>query len=64
MMNQKKQSKNDQVSSFMTFDEYGRPFLILREQTDREQISGLEVIKVSLSNKSIVSSLNEWKNQN
>ncbi|KAK7598364.1 hypothetical protein V9T40_006599 [Parthenolecanium corni] len=44
-MNARKPKKQDPVASYMTFDEYGRPFIILREQAEKEQISGLEVIK-------------------
>lgn len=45
-MTTKKTSRRDQFNSYMTFDEYGRPFIILKEQEEREQITGLEVIKV------------------
>lgn len=45
-MNARKPKKQDPVASFMTFDEYGRPFIIMREQAEKEQISGTEVIKV------------------
>lgn len=38
-------SKNDKYNSFMTFDEYGRPFIILKEQAEKEQITGSGVIK-------------------
>lgn len=48
-MNAKKSGKADQFNSYMTFDEYGRPFIILKEQEDREQITGLEVMKVTVS---------------
>lgn len=45
-MTTKKPSRRDHFNSYMTFDEYGRPFIILKEQEEREQITGLEVIKV------------------
>lgn len=33
----------------MVFDEYGRPFIILRDQEAKERIKGVEAIKVRLS---------------
>jgi T-complex protein 1 subunit epsilon len=30
----------------MVFDEYGRPFIILRDQEQKERIKGVEAIKV------------------
>ena len=39
--------RNANYNSFMTFDEYGRPFIILKEQNEKERIYGLEVIKVN-----------------
>jgi hypothetical protein len=30
----------------MVFDEYGRPFIILRDQERKERIKGVEAIKV------------------
>lgn len=46
MNSNQKSGKKDQYASYMTFDEYGRPFIILREQSEKEQISGVDVIKV------------------
>ncbi|XP_065219644.1 T-complex protein 1 subunit epsilon-like [Planococcus citri] len=37
--------RKEKYASHMTFDEYGRPFIILREQSEKEQISGVDVIK-------------------
>lgn len=48
MMANTKPGTNDQYQSYMTYDEYGRPFIILKEQSEKEQISGLEVLKVSI----------------
>ena len=48
-MNRNPRDKKDQYASYMTFDEYGRPFIILREQSEKEQISGVDVIKVSIT---------------
>lgn len=47
MARNQRADKKDQYASYMTFDEYGRPFIILREQSEKEQISGVDVIKVS-----------------
>ena len=33
----------------IAFDEYGRPFIILRDQDKQERLTGLEAQKVSLS---------------
>lgn len=30
----------------MVFDEYGRPFIILRDQERKERVKGVEAIKV------------------
>lgn len=30
----------------MVFDEYGRPFIILRDQEQKERVKGIEAIKV------------------
>jgi hypothetical protein len=40
-------------SMSLTFDEYGRPFLILREQEKKSRLTGLQAQKVSLLNDSI-----------
>lgn len=29
----------------VTFDEYGRPFIILREQSKKERVHGIEALK-------------------
>lgn len=44
--NQKSGKKEQQYARYMTFDEYGRPFIILREQAEKEQITGVEVLRV------------------
>lgn len=31
----------------ITFDEYGRPFIILREQEKQKRITGVDAIKVN-----------------
>jgi len=37
---------NINQNAIMTTDEYGRPFLILREQGKKSRLSGIEAIKV------------------
>lgn len=32
----------------MVFDEYGRPFIILRESGEKDRIKGLEALKVNI----------------
>jgi T-complex protein 1 subunit epsilon len=32
----------------LAFDEYGRPFLILKDQENQKRLSGIEAIKVLL----------------
>lgn len=32
----------------MVFDEYGRPFIILRDQERKERVKGVEAIKVRI----------------
>ncbi|XP_065216712.1 T-complex protein 1 subunit epsilon-like [Planococcus citri] len=44
-MNRNTKTGKEKYASHMTFDEYGRPFIILREQAEKEQISGVDVIK-------------------
>ena len=41
----------------LAFDEYGRPFLIVREQEKKQRLKGLEAQKV-LSFKSLYDSIN------
>lgn len=33
----------------LAFDEYGRPFIVLKEQDSRTRIKGIDAIKVSFS---------------
>lgn len=32
----------------LTFDEYGRPYIILREQEAKKRVRGIDALKVSL----------------
>jgi T-complex protein 1 subunit epsilon len=32
----------------VAFDDYGRPFIIIREQKAKERVKGIEAIKVSI----------------
>ena len=46
----------------LAFDEFGRPFLILRDQNNQNRITGKDAIKVNISNVNIESSspVNKW----
>ena len=46
----------------LAFDEFGRPFLILRDQNNQNRITGKDAIKVNISNVNIESPnpVNEW----
>ena len=37
----------------LAFDEYGRPFLILRDQNNQNRITGKDAIKVNTSHRKI-----------
>ena len=39
----------------LAFDEFGRPFLILRDQNNQNRITGKDAIKVNISNVNIES---------
>ena len=46
----------------LAFDEFGRPFLILRDQNNQNRITGKDAIKVNISNVNIESlnAVNKW----
>ena len=46
----------------LAFDEFGRPFLILRDQNNQNRITGKDAIKVNISNVNIESpnAVNQW----
>ena len=46
----------------LAFDEFGRPFLILRDQNNQNRITGKDAIKVNISNVNIESPnpVNKW----
>ena len=46
----------------LAFDEFGWPFLILRDQNNQNRITGKDAIKVNISNVNIESPnpVNEW----
>jgi len=45
----------------LAFDEYGRPFIVLKEQDSKQRIKGIDAIKVLLSILSeTFSPLNLW----
>lgn len=43
---------NNSLLMSLAFDEYGRPFLILREQGQKTRLTGLQAQKASLENDS------------
>ena len=46
----------------LAFDEFGRPFLILRDQNNQNRITGKDAIKVNIfyANLEIPNPLNKW----
>lgn len=47
----------------MVFDEYGRPFIIVRDQEQKERIKGIDAIKVFMIRACVFYKCNAWIEQ-
>jgi hypothetical protein len=45
----------------LAFDEFGRPFIIIREQEKKKRTKGMEAHKVSIANHSCLKLALNWK---
>jgi len=37
------------IKMSLTFDEYGRPFIIIREQASKSRVKGVEALRVNIN---------------